>query len=156
MDVLSFVFEAEDQSPLPAPLPGQYLVFRLEPDKNTAPILRSYSISGAAGAGTYRISVKRADGAGSRYLHDRIRAGDLIQVSAPRGSFTLAADDKPVVLLSAGIGATPVLSMLHSIAATGANSTREIWWCYGARNGKEHPFVAEVRNLLMSFRRVIR
>ena len=148
VDVLSFVFEAEDQSPLPAPLPGQYLVFRLEPDKNAAPILRSYSISGAAGAGTYRISVKRADGAGSRYLHDRIRAGDLIQVSAPRGSFTLAASDQPVVLLSAGIGATPVLSMLHSIAATGANSTREIWWCYGARNGKEHPFVAEVRNLL--------
>ena len=148
VDVLSFVFEAEDQRPLPAPLPGQFLVFKLEPDKNAAPILRSYSMSGAAGAGTYRISVKRADGAGSRYLHDRIRAGDLIQVSAPRGSFTLAASDQPVVLLSAGIGATPVLSMLHSIAATGANSTREIWWCYGARNGKEHPFVAEVRNLL--------
>ncbi len=148
VDVLSFVFEAEDLRPLPAPLPGQYLVFRLEPDKNAAPILRSYSISGAAGEGTYRISVKRADGAGSRYLHDCIRAGDLIQVSAPRGSFTLAASDQPVVLLSAGIGATPVLSMLHSIAATGANSNREIWWCYGARNGKEHPFVAEVRNLL--------
>ncbi len=148
VDVLSFVFEAEDQRPLPAPLPGQFLVFKLEPGNNAAPILRSYSISGAAGAGTYRISVKRADGAGSRYLHDRIRAGDLIQVSAPRGSFTLAADDKPVVLLSAGIGATPVLSMLHSIAATGANSAREIWWCYGARNGKQHPFAAEVRNLL--------
>ena len=148
VDVLSFVFEAEDRRPLPSPLPGQFLVLKIEPDKNTAPILRSYSISGPAGAGTYRVSVKRADGAGSRYLHDRIRAGDLIQVSAPRGSFTLAAGDKPVVLLSAGIGATPVLSMLHSIAATGANSTREIWWCYGARNGKEHPFVAEVRNLL--------
>jgi ferredoxin-NADP reductase/ferredoxin len=148
VDVLSFVFEAEDRRPLPAPLPGQFLVLKIEPDKNAASILRSYSISSPAGAGIYRISVKRADGGGSRYLHDRIRAGDLIQVSAPRGSFTLAADDKPVVLLSAGIGATPVLSMLHSIAATSANSTREIWWCYGARNGKEHPFAAEVRNLL--------
>ena len=148
VDVLSFVFEAEDRSPLPAPLPGQFLILKLEPEKATAPILRSYSISGPAGAGTYRISVKRADGAGSRYLHDRIRAGDLIQVSAPRGSFTLVAGDQPVVLLSAGIGATPVLSMLHSIATAGARSTREIWWCYGARSGKEHPFAAEVRNLL--------
>ncbi len=147
VDVLSFVFESEDRRPLPAPLPGQFLVFKLEPDTN-APILRSYSISGPVAAGTYRISVKRADGAGSRYLHDRVRAGDFIQVSAARGSFTIAPGNQPVVLLSAGIGATPVLSMLHSIAANSGNSTQEIWWCYGARNGKEHPFAAEVRNLL--------
>jgi ferredoxin-NADP reductase/MOSC domain-containing protein YiiM len=148
VDVLSFILESEDRSALPAPLPGQFLVFKLEPDKGSAPIMRSYSMSGPQSAGTYRISVKRADGAGSHYLHDRVRGGDLLQVSAPRGSFTLAAGDRPVVLLSAGIGVTPVLSMLHSAATTAGNSAREIWWCYGARNGKEHPFAAEARNLL--------
>ena len=110
----SFVLESEDRSPLPAPLPGQFLVFRLELDH---PTLRSYSMSGPQGVGTYRISVKRAEGVGSRFFHDRIHAGDMLQVSAPRGSFTLAAGDNPVVLLSGGIGATPVLAMLHSLSA---------------------------------------
>ncbi len=85
-------------------------------------VLRSYSMSGPQGAGTYRISVKRADGAGSHYFHDRIHAGDMLQVSAPRGSFTLAAGDSPVVLLSAGIGATPVLAMLHSLATAAVHA----------------------------------
>jgi ferredoxin-NADP reductase/MOSC domain-containing protein YiiM/ferredoxin len=141
--VRSLVLESEDRSPLPAQLPGQFLVFKLDLDP---PILRSYSMSGPQGAGTYRVSVKRADGAGSRYFHDHIQAGETLQVSAPRGSFTLAAGDSPVVLLSAGIGATPVLAMLHSLA--NASATRETWWCYGARNGEEHPFATECRELL--------
>jgi ferredoxin-NADP reductase len=149
VDVLSFVFESEDRSPLPAPLPGQFLVFKLQLD-DSVPILRSYSMSGPQAAGTYRIGVKRASGAGSRFFHDRIRAGDLLQVSAPRGSFTLASGNNPLVLLSAGIGVTPVLAMLHSLAARGTDSTREVWWCYGARNGREHPFAAEARALLNS------
>jgi ferredoxin-NADP reductase len=103
-------------------------------------------MSGPQGVGTYRITVKRADGLGSRFFHDRIHAGDMLQVSAPRGSFTLAAGDNPVVLLSAGIGATPVLAMLHSLST--ANSAREIWWCYGTRNRSEHPFIEETRELL--------
>jgi len=148
VDVLSFVLESEDRSPLPTPLPGQFLVFKLELNKDSDPILRSYSMSGPPGMETYRISVKRAAGAVSRYFHDRVRAGDLLQVSAPRGSFSLAPGNKPVVLLSAGIGATPVLSMFHSLADSAANSMREVWWCYGARNGAEHPFAAEVRALL--------
>ena len=148
VDVLSFVFESEDRSPLPAPLPGQFLVFRLQLGEDSAPILRSYSMSGPQAAGTYRVSVKRASGAGSRFFHDRIRAGDLLQVSASRGSFTVAPGNNPLVLLSAGIGVTPVLAMLHSLAATGTDSTREVWWCYGARNGREHPFAAEARALL--------
>jgi ferredoxin-NADP reductase/MOSC domain-containing protein YiiM len=146
--VCSFLLESEDRSPLPAPLPGQFLVFKLNLDNHSAPVMRSYSMSGPPGAGTYRISVKRADGEGSRFFHDHIHAGDLLQVSAPRGNFTLAADNKPVVMLSAGIGATPVLSMLHSLAIGAAGERREIWWCYGARNGREHPFAAEVRQLL--------
>jgi ferredoxin-NADP reductase/MOSC domain-containing protein YiiM len=148
VDVRSFVLESGDRSPLPAPLPGQFLVFKLNLDNHSAPVMRSYSMSGPPGAGTYRISVKRADGEGSRFFHDHIRAGDLLLVSAPRGNFTLAADNKPVVLLGAGIGATPVLAMLHSLATGASSSRREVWWCYGARNGREHPFAAEVRQLL--------
>jgi ferredoxin-NADP reductase len=126
------------------------LVFKLQMDEDSAPILRSYSMSGSPGAGTYRVSVKRASGTGSRFFHDRIRTGDLLQVSAPRGGFTLAPGNTPVVMLSAGIGATPLLAMLHSLKATGTNSTREVWWCYGTRNGREHPFAAETRALLNS------
>jgi len=148
VDVLSFVLESKDQSPLPAPLPGQFLAFKIEPGKGATPILRSYSMSGPQGIGTYRISVKRADGAGSRYFHDYIHAGDVLDVSAPRGSFTLAPGGSPVVLLSAGIGATPVLSMLHSLASASDGLLRQIWWLYGARNGAEHPFAAEARKLL--------
>jgi ferredoxin-NADP reductase/MOSC domain-containing protein YiiM len=147
-DILSFVLETDDHSLLPMPLPGQFLVFRLERDKDSDPILRNYSISSLPSAGRYRISVKRASGMGSQHFHDRVRPGDLLQVSAPRGSFTLLSGNRPVVLLSAGIGATPVLSMLHSLAESASTSTREVWWCYGARNSTEHPFAAEVRTLL--------
>jgi ferredoxin-NADP reductase/MOSC domain-containing protein YiiM/ferredoxin len=147
-DVLSFVLQSEDGSPLPECLPGQFLAFKFLIDADSGPLLRSYSMSGPQNAGTYRISVKRGTGAGSQYLHDHIRGGDSLQVSAPRGSFTLAPSSSPIVLLSAGIGATPVLSMLHALAATDASSAREVWWCYGARNGKEHPFKEEVRGLL--------
>jgi ferredoxin-NADP reductase/MOSC domain-containing protein YiiM/ferredoxin len=147
-DVRSFTLESEDRAPLPSPLAGQFLVFKLQLDPNAAPILRSYSMSGPPGTGTYRISVKRAEGSGSRFFHDHIHVGDMLQVSAPRGSFTLGEGDNPVVLLSAGIGATPVLSMLHSLVSSAPNSKREVWWCYGSRNSREHPFVAEARELL--------
>lgn len=147
-DVSSFVLESEDGSALPMAVPGQFLIFKLALQENSDPILRNYSISGPSVGGKYRVSVKRAAGAGSRYFHDLVRTGDLLQVSAPRGSFTLAQNDRPVVLLSAGIGATPVLSMLHSIADGAGSSTREVWWCYGARSGAEHPFAAEVRELV--------
>lgn len=115
--VLSFVLEAKDLKALPIPLAGQFLVFSIQAKQDVAPIVRSYSLSGLPEAGTYRVSVKRDAGPGSQYFHDRLRLGDLLQVSAPRGSFTLADSKLPIVLLSAGIGATPVLSMLHHLAA---------------------------------------
>jgi ferredoxin-NADP reductase len=93
------------------------------------------------------VSIKReAPGAASAYVDDALQVGDIVHASAARGSFTLQPGDAPVVLLSAGIGVTPVLAMLHALAA-GA-STREIWWLYGTRNGREHPFAAETRGLL--------
>ncbi len=71
-----------------------------------------------------------------------------MEVSAPRGSFTIASGSNPVVLLSAGIGITPLLAMLHSLASDAEHKDRPIWWCYGARNSSEHPFAAEVKELL--------
>jgi ferredoxin-NADP reductase len=91
------------------------------------------------------IKVER-NGAASSFLHDHVKAGDVLEVSARRGAFTLRAGDDPVVLISAGIGATPVLAMLHALSASG--SKREVWWLYGARNRKEHPFAEESDQLL--------
>ena len=79
---------------------------------------------------------------------EHVRVGDALDVSAPRGSFILQSGERPVVLLSAGIGATPVLAMLHALAAT--RSTRPVWWLHGARDGQHHPFAAEVRRLMLA------
>ena len=132
---------------VPAALPGQFLTLRLHPDPAGRPLLRSYSLSGPPGARDYRISVKREEhGAGSQFLHTRVRAGDLLEAAAPRGTFTLRTGQAPVLLISAGVGATPVLAMLHALAA--ARSTRDIWWLHSARRRADEPFAAESRALL--------
>ncbi|MEV6635959.1 MOSC and FAD-binding oxidoreductase domain-containing protein [Actinoplanes sp. NPDC051470] len=135
-----------DGLPVPAALPGQFLTVRLEPG-----LVRSYSLSGPPGDAGYRISVKREPhGVASAYLHSRVHPGDLIDVAAPRGSFVLRPADSPtrtpVVLISGGVGATPVLAMLHALAAQ--KSAREVWWIQAARDGAERPFTAEVAGLL--------
>jgi ferredoxin-NADP reductase/MOSC domain-containing protein YiiM len=148
-NVVSLSFEQTDGAPLPAALPGQFLVLRLRTTPNGPMLLRNYSMSGVPGAGTYRVSVKRqANGVVSSYLNDHVNPGDRLEVSAPRGGFILRSGDAPVVLLSAGIGATPVLAMLHALSS--AASRREVWWIYGARNRAEHPFAEESRGLLQT------
>jgi ferredoxin-NADP reductase/MOSC domain-containing protein YiiM len=142
--VTSLQLEPADARSLPAALPGQFAVFRLRPAPDKPPLLRSYSLSGEPSEARYRISVKRnADGVAGAYIADEVRIGDLIEMTAPRGVFTLQPGDGPVVLLSAGIGATPVLAMLHGLAA--ANSPRQVWWLHGARDRGEHSFAEEVR-----------
>ncbi|MGH3231310.1 MAG: MOSC domain-containing protein [Streptosporangiaceae bacterium] len=132
---------------VPAALPGQFLTLRLHPDPAGQPLLRSYSLSGPPGARDYRISVKREEhGAGSQFLHTRVRTDDLQEAAAPRGTFTLRPGQEPVLLISAGVGATPVLAMLHALAA--ARSSRDIWWLHGARSRANEPFAAESRALL--------
>jgi ferredoxin-NADP reductase/MOSC domain-containing protein YiiM len=132
---------------VPAALPGQFLTLRLPASPSAPPLLRSYSLSGPPGADTYRISVKREPhGAGSEFMHARVRAGDVLEAAAPRGTFILQAGKTPVLLISAGVGATPVLAMLYALAATG--SGRDIWWLHGARNRAEEPFAAESRSLI--------
>jgi ferredoxin-NADP reductase/MOSC domain-containing protein YiiM len=145
--VISVYLADPDGTPVPAAQPGQFLTLRLRPGHGAKPLLRSYSLSGDPGATTYRISVKREPhGRGSRFVHTRLRSGDLVETAAPRGTFILRDGDAPVLLISAGVGATPVLAMLHALAT--AKSGREIWWLHGARNGAEEPFGAESRALL--------
>jgi ferredoxin-NADP reductase/MOSC domain-containing protein YiiM len=145
--VFSLLLADPDGAQLPAALPGQFITLRLRHEAGAPPVIRSYSLSGRPGAEEYRISVKEeAHGAGSRYLRAHVRAGDTLDVAAPRGTFTLHDGDNPVLLLSAGVGATPVLAMLHVLAA--GRTTREVWWLHGARDGSEHAFAAEVRALL--------
>ena len=134
---------------LPPPQPGQFLTVRLDVTPGAPPLLRSYSLSGAPEAGFYRISVKREEhGAGSQFVHGRLRPGDRLEVAAPRGTFVLQPGERPVVLISAGVGATPVLAMLHALAAS--RSGREVWWLHGARSQAEEPFAGESRSLLAS------
>ena len=145
--VTSLMLEPADEQPLAAALPGQFIVLRLKPAPTAPVLLRSYSLSDEPGEAHYRVSVKReAHGAAGAYIETGVRVGDVLEASAPRGSFSLGAGDGPVILLSAGVGATPLLAMLHALAAV--KSPREIWWIYGARDGGEHPFAAETRTLL--------
>jgi ferredoxin-NADP reductase/MOSC domain-containing protein YiiM/ferredoxin len=135
----------EDLELTPVAAPGQYLTLRVRPDVDQQRLTRSYSLSDLADERGYRISVKR-EGTGSRYLHEQVNVGDLLDVAAPRGSFVLREGNRPVVLISAGVGATPVLAMLHALARE--QSTRPVWWLHGARNHDEHAFGAEVDELL--------
>jgi ferredoxin-NADP reductase/MOSC domain-containing protein YiiM len=150
--VSSFVLVPIDGEPLPVFQPGQFVVLRLHIDPDKPPLLRSYSLSDAPRADHFRISVKsESDGIGSSFLCNRTRQGDALDVSAPRGTFTLRSGRNPVVLISAGVGATPVISMLHVLAAE--RSQREVWWIYGSRNGLEHSFADESRSLLQQLSR---
>lgn len=145
--VVSLTLVPADNRPLVAALPGQFILLRMQPKPEGPALLRNYSLSDLPSQDRYRVSIKlEVNGAASTYVHNQVSAGDSLDVAAPRGSFTLQPGDKPVVLLSAGVGATPVLAMLHSLAA--AASPREVWWLFGARNSQDHPFAKESRNLL--------
>jgi len=146
-DIVSLWLEEPDGGSLPPAAAGQFLVLRVRKTADGPTLLRNYSMSGIAGPRAYRVSIKReANGNVSSYLHSHVEAGSLLEVSAPRGIFTLSAGETSVVLLSAGIGATPLLAMLHALSSGG--SRREVWWIYGARRRAEHPFAKESRALL--------
>ncbi|HEY4017593.1 MAG TPA: MOSC and FAD-binding oxidoreductase domain-containing protein [Pseudonocardiaceae bacterium] len=142
--ITSFCFVARDGAALPRPLPGQYLTLRLAGAGDPAPV-RSYSLSSAPTGAGYRISVKR-DGAASQWLHSRLRVGAEVEVAAPRGDFVLAENAGPVLLISAGVGITPVLAMLHQLADE--HSEREVWWLHTARDAAQQAFAEEAHELL--------
>jgi ferredoxin-NADP reductase len=141
--------QSPDGHQLPTALPGQYVVVRLQRPAVRQPFFRSYSLSGPPSAERYRISVKiESNGAAGTYLREHVQVGSTLDVSSPRGSFILRSGEEPVVLLSAGIGATPVLAMLHALVAS--RSTRQVLWLHAARDRQHHPFADEVHRLILA------
>jgi ferredoxin-NADP reductase len=142
--ISSFTLEPVGGEPPAAYRAGQYLPIRVR--MGDARLVRMFSLSTAHDARRYRLSVKREpDGVVTRRLHDAVEPGDVIEVASPRGEFTLdpGHGEEPVVLVSAGIGATPVLAMLDALRI--AQSRRHVWWIHGARNRAQHAFAGEVR-----------
>ncbi|KTC35999.1 MAG: NO-inducible flavohemoprotein [Pseudomonas sp.] len=134
-EITSFYFEPVDQAPILAAEPGQYIGLQLFVDGQE--IRRNYSLSALSDQGQYRISVKReAGGVASNYLHDRCQVGSSIMLFPPAGEFTLQASDKPLVLISGGVGITPTLPMLEAALAT----ERPVHFIHCARNGQVHAF----------------
>jgi len=154
LSIASFVLEPVDGEPLPPYLAGQFLTVHVRPADAPRALLRSFSLSAAHDARRYRISIKRErEGIVSRHLHDNVGPGDVVDVGAPRGLFTLdpAHGQMPVVLLSAGSGATPVVAMLEALSVAGRD--RDVWWIHGARSRAEHAFADEVRRRLAALPR---
>ncbi|MEV8378429.1 MOSC and FAD-binding oxidoreductase domain-containing protein [Kribbella sp. NPDC056861] len=142
--ISSVCFRAVDGEALPAARAGQYLTLRVTPTAGSSAV-RSYSLSSAPGAAEYRISVKR-DGLVSSFIHDHLTAGMTVDAAAPRGDFVLTDDPGPVVLVSAGVGITPVLAMLHALADSKSSSV--VWWIHVARDPAQQAFAAEASELL--------
>ncbi|MFC3814760.1 NO-inducible flavohemoprotein [Lysobacter sp. GCM10012299] len=134
-EITSFCFAASDGAAILAHSPGQFIGLRLEVDGIDQ--RRNYSLSAAANDSHYRISVKRvAGGAVSGHLHERVQVGDEVELFPPSGHFVLNDADKPLVLISGGVGITPTLAMLQSALPTG----RPIHFIHAARNADVHAF----------------
>ncbi len=145
-DITSFVFEARDGGPLPKYEAGQYLPIELDIEGADASVGRTYSLSGSPTAENYRISVKREPrGLASRFLHDEVEVGAFVNARTPSGDLILPCDKCPVVLVSAGVGITPMAAMLHTLAAE--DGDRPVWFVHGARNSTYHALAAEMRAL---------
>ena len=147
-DVSSFVFTSRDGAPLARFSAGQHLPIELEIPGQAAPVGRNYSLSGSPeDSGRYRITVKREPrGRVSRYLHDQVEVGQILSAYPPGGDFVPTHEGHgPIVLVSAGVGLTPLVSMLHTLA--GDRSGRPVWFVHGARDGRHHPLKKEIQRL---------
>ncbi|WP_179414660.1 MOSC domain-containing protein [Mucilaginibacter sp. E4BP6] len=137
--IRSFDLTSKENLTIPDYLPGQHIALRLNINGENTPTIRMYSLCGPSHTDFYRIAVKiEPGGLGSSYLHQQIKTGDIIEISAPRGEFILANGDNPVALLSAGVGITPVIAMLYALSAI--RSTRKIFWLHSAQNGAHQSF----------------
>jgi ferredoxin-NADP reductase/predicted pyridoxine 5'-phosphate oxidase superfamily flavin-nucleotide-binding protein len=145
-DVVSFLMAPRDDGVLPGFSAGQHLPIELDLQGEIAPVRRTYSLSSAPGD-LYRISVKREpQGLASRHLHDTIEEGDFIRAGMPQGSFTLdPSGEGSIVLVSAGVGLTPLVSMLHDLVSLGGE--RRVLFVHGARDGVHHPLRREIEDL---------
>lgn len=151
--ITSFYLVPEDGGAIADFLPGQYVSIKMEVPGDKFTHIRQYSLSDAPGKPYYRISVKREvalsdhpDGRVSNFLHNQINEGDLLQLSAPAGDFTLQLnDERPVVLISCGVGLTPMISMLNTLVEQG--SDRQVTFIHAAQNGKVHAMKKHVDSL---------
>ena len=148
-DIKSFYFTPEDGRPLTPFAPGQYLTFRLPLPGSDAPLVRCYSLSDRPRQDFYRATIKRiapppnrpdlVPGRGSSFFHANVHVGDVLEVRAPAGTFLIDPHStEPIVLVGAGIGVTPLVSMLETIVETA--KLREVHVLFGFRSGSEHPF----------------
>jgi nitric oxide dioxygenase len=144
--ITSFILKPLDGGPVVGHRPGQYLTFKINVP-GLPPQRRNYSISSSPNGSTYRISVKReANGTVSKFLHDRVNEGDVLAVAPPTGDFHLPErPERPVVLLSGGVGLTPMVSMLETIAGSGI--PHSVHYVHGAQDGKLHAMGSHVRSL---------
>jgi len=135
--ITSFVLRPEDGGPVLRHRPGQYLTFWVDLPGHH-PLKRNYSISSAPDDHTYRISVKREpDGVVSGWLHDTVEPGAMLKVAPPAGEFFLPEKpERPIVLVSGGIGLTPLVSMLETVART--KPDHSIQHIHGTLNGATH------------------
>ncbi|MGH7938971.1 MAG: FAD-binding oxidoreductase, partial [Bryobacteraceae bacterium] len=153
-DICSFHLTPHDKKALPGFLPGQYLTFNLDIPGQPKPVVRCYSLSDGPRPDGFRVTIKRIPprdkehppGLASSFFYQQVNEGDILDVKAPSGQFFLdPAGTGGIVLIGSGIGLTPVLAMLHELAAS--RSERETWWIHGARGPEDHPLAAEAREL---------
>jgi uncharacterized protein len=135
----SFYLVPADGQALPRFEPGQYLTFSLPVDPHRKPIVRCYSLSDRPREDYYRVTIKLASaGQGSRYFHEQVKVGAMLSIQAPQGAFFLDPTDQlPIVLIAAGVGITPILSMANSIVHERTQRTVHLF--AGFRNSSEHP-----------------
>jgi ferredoxin-NADP reductase len=150
-DTFSFYLKPHDRRPIAGFKPGQYLTFQLALPGLGKPLVRCYSLSDCTRPDHYRVTIKRCPppprtphppGLGSSFFCDVVKEGDILDVKAPAGHFHLELEkDQPVVLISGGVGITPMIAMAHALIE--AKSTRACWFFFGARNSEEHMLRAE-------------
>ena len=160
--ITSFYLEPEEGSRIACHKAGQFLPIEIQPLDSTLPIRRTYTISNAPNGAYYRLSIKREPptrpelppGVASNYFHDHVTVGSSIRAMNPRGKFSLdEASARPVVMLSGGVGLTPMISMLEQLTRNsgGCGCTRQVWFVHGATNGKVHAFSRQVRELAADY-----
>lgn len=147
--VSSFVLTPEDGEPVVSYEPGQYLGIKVKPAQADYVEIRQYSLSDKANGRSYRISVKREElplpGVVSNYLHEQIQVGDLVEVMPPGGDFYLKSFNVPTVLISAGIGQTPMMAMLETLIAR--QSITPVWYLHACENPAQHSFAQRIAQL---------
>jgi nitric oxide dioxygenase len=158
--ITSFYLKPKNGAWLPEFIPGQYLSVKVSPIDQPYTQIRQYSLSDAYNPDYYRISVKKETGRGelpngivSGYLHDTIHEGDTLLISAPSGEFTLdLSTEKPIVLISGGVGLTPLMSMMKTWA--NRNKTQPLTWIHAAINGRLHAFKGDIQALNKAHRQL--